>query len=504
MEISVMDNYFGVNKNSVNPKTRLVNAIPHSFFKYEIRPHAYHLANFCIPDKVRKRLENFYSNVVSRQEYSLGYPLNQKFDYSALSTFINVHLNNIGDPFENSSMLLHTHELEQEVLNYFSGLWHAKSRKPLTEESFWGYVLAMGSTEGNMYALWSAREYFRVSQTTQKKICEPILYYSQESHYSLEKCAYILGLTTFQEMGDKYYPGQCPVTADGTWPQGVPVDQHGAVNPEALSALVNFFASHGHPPIIVLNVGTTFQGGFDDAQVIWQQLCPVLERHDFCVQTKSDCRPDFWIHIDGALGAAYLPYLEMANQKKLSGVKGPQFDFRLPYVSSIVMSSHKWYGAPFASGVYMSKEKYRMQPATLPEYIHSPDTTLGGTRNGMSALLLWYAINTISAAMQAEIAARCEQLTAYAYEQLKTIKAIHPSFRVERGPHSLVVIFTRPGDAIFQKFHLSGRGDMAHIVVMPHVTRAAIDNLVEALQRDDAFLAQDLLSNDANKKHSEV
>ncbi|MEG3131495.1 pyridoxal-dependent decarboxylase [Pantoea cypripedii] len=493
-----MDNSLGVNKNFAVEKTTFGRVIPHSFIKHVIRPHTFPMTNFCVPDKVRKRLDKIHTNLVSRQELSLGYPLNQKFDYSAIAPFINIHLNNIGDPFENSSMLLHTRELEQEVLEYFRQLWHAELREPLTQESFWGYVLAMGSTEGNMYALWSAREYFRAKQlagkTRRKALSVPVLYYSQESHYSLEKCASILGITTFQEMGDKDYPGQCPITADGSWPHGVPVDQHGAVNPESLTALVDFFAAHGHPPIMVLNVGTTFQGGFDDAQIVWQQLSPILEQYDFNVQTTGDSKPDFWIHIDGALGAAYLPYLEMAHQKKISEVKGPQFDFRLPFVSSIVMSSHKWYGAPFASGVYMTKEKYRMQPATLPEYIHSPDTTLGGTRNGMSALFLWYMVNTVSQPMQSEIAAQCEQLAAYAYERLTTINAIHPSFRVERGPQSLVVVFTRPEKEIFKKFHLSGRGGLAHIVVMPHVTRSAIDSLVEALQQHDAFAEQVNLS----------
>ncbi|WP_313682339.1 pyridoxal-dependent decarboxylase [Pantoea sp.] len=503
-----MENSLGVSKTFVVAKAKFGKTIPHSFIRHVKRPHTFTITNFCVHDKVRKRLDKIYTNLVSQQELSLGYPVSQKFDYSAISPFINIHLNNAGDPFENTSVLLHTREMEQEVLEYFRQLWHAELREPLTQESFWGYVLAMGSTEGNMYALWSAREYFRVSQasgkTKRKELSVPVLYYSQESHYSLEKCASILGITTFQEMGDKYFPGQCPITADGKWPHGVPVDQHGAVNPESLTALVDFFAAHGHPPMIVLNVGTTFQGGFDDAQVIWQQLSPVLERHDFCLETEGDSRPDFWIHIDGALGAAYLPYLEMAYQSKISKVKGPQFDFRLPFVSSIVMSSHKWYGAPFASGIYMTKEKYRMQPATLPEYIHSPDTTLCGSRNGMSALFLWYMVNTVSQPMQSRIAAQCEQLAAYAYEQLTTIKVIHPSFRVERGPQSLVVVFTRPGKEIFQKFHLSSRGDLAHIVVMPHVTRSAIDSLVEALQRNDAFFEQDLSSDDTSDKYSGV
>ncbi len=99
----------------------------------------------------------------------------------------------------------------------------------------------MGATEGNMYALWSAREYFRSrpvsANANREKNRHPVLYYSQESHYSVEKSAKILGIATFQEAGNQCYPGQCPITSDGYWPEGVPVDRYGAVIPELLSEL---------------------------------------------------------------------------------------------------------------------------------------------------------------------------------------------------------------------------------------------------------------------------
>lgn len=442
-------------------------------------------------DLIQTRLEKMYWDLHSRKQLSLGFLSNQSFDYSAIFPFFNIHISNIGDPFLAKSTLLNARDMEQEVLNYFSMLWNARPRTPLIPESYWGYILGMGATEGNLYSLWSAREYFDAKlisgELNHIKATYPILFFSMESHYSMEKCARLLGIATFQETGNKYYPGQCPVTTDGSWPRGVPVDEHGAVEPESLALLVDFFAAKGHPPIIVLNIGSTFEGAFDDPLLVWQYLSPALAQHGFCTLTDSDSRPDCWIHIDGALGAAYLPYLEMAFQQKLTPDKGPQFDFSLPWVSSIVMSSHKWYGAPFASGIYMSKEKFRMSPATDPEYVNSPDTTLSGSRNGLSALLLWYMITTVTSKTQAETAARCAALAVYACEQLEAVKAIHPSFQLARGPQSLVVRFTRPQDKIFQQFHLSSSGKLAHIVMMPHVTRFAIDQLVMALSRKDAF-----------------
>ena len=50
--------------------------------------------------------------------------------------------------------------MEHNVLDYFASLWNAKwPHDPSDPESYWGYVLTMGSTEGNMHAMWSARDY---------------------------------------------------------------------------------------------------------------------------------------------------------------------------------------------------------------------------------------------------------------------------------------------------------------------------------------------------------
>ena len=64
---------------------------------------------------------------------------------------------------------------------------------------------------------------------------------------------------------------------------------------------------------------------------------------------STEIRRGFWIHVDGDLGASYMPFVEMASENGLrDGMKpGPKFDFRLDFVSSIVTSGHQWIGAPF-------------------------------------------------------------------------------------------------------------------------------------------------------------
>jgi len=437
------------------------------------------------------RLEKLHAKLQRRSEHFLGYQFNAVFDYSALTPFLNMHLNNLGDPYRSACKTVHTREYEQEVLKHFAQLWHAKGRHPLTQESHWGYVLSMGSTEGTMFALWNARDYLSgkplLNQTvwSTEETPAPVIFCSEDTHDSIAKCASLLNMSTFYDLGSRYFPGLCPVTEDGNWPRAV-ASQDGSVDPKQLAALVNFFVERGHPPIIVLNIGTTFKGAFDDPQSIWRVLLPVFKKHGLSLG-EGGGRQDYWIHVDGALGAGYLPYLELAHEKKLTDDRGPIFDFRLPYISSIVVSSHKWFGAPFPGGVYMSKEKFRMRPPSRPDYIGSPDSTFAGSRNGLSVLILWYVLNTTPADVQAQAAARCAGLADYAHERLEILVDCMPGFWVKRSRSSLAVRFTRPRSRVFSRFGLSGEGDGAHIFTMPHVTNAVIDKLVDALAAPHVF-----------------
>src|SRR5256885_10865005 len=93
----------------------------------------------------------------------LGYQVNQAVTGTDILTrFLPMHLNNAGDPFVDSNVGTHTRCLERAVLDYYARLWHARipeDRAVPEPDDYWGYVLSMGSTEGNLYALWNARDY---------------------------------------------------------------------------------------------------------------------------------------------------------------------------------------------------------------------------------------------------------------------------------------------------------------------------------------------------------
>jgi histidine decarboxylase len=487
----------------------------------------------------------------------LGYQANQKFDFKTdLSEYLNYHVNNIGDTFQSGNFTVNSKFVERAVLDYFASLWHARwpyesDGKFSTDwrESYWGYVLSMGSSEGNLYGLWNARDYLqgktlivdeaakeqkirasedgmKVSVAPRYKVLKPkapkdnenaytpICLYSLDTHYSIIKNMRILEIATFFEEAD-YKGYKCPLSypddypknyskqyiAGNGWPAEVPSDDDGVLYVPALVKLVEFFAKNGYPILLNLNFGTTFKGAYDDINSIIQAIKPVLLKYGLYNRQieyapgKFDTRNGFWIHVDGALGAAYAPFL------KKSGVKIPDFDFGLPEVHSITMSGHKWIGAPWPCGVFMSKVKYQLLPVDNPAYIGASDTTFSGSRNGFSALILWdfLAKNSVSSLI-ARIKTNLDRAEQFVVA-LKNLQAqIGIDIWVEHTAGSLTVRFKQANPDIIFKYSLSGEDlyvngkvrNYSHVYIMPSVTDEMLNRLIKDLSQQGAFPEQDI------------
>lgn len=456
----------------------------------------------------------------------LGWQLEWNTDYGeALSRVLNGHVNNIGDPFTGADFAAQTKDVETSVLNYLARLWGAQHpHDPDDPGAYWGHLLTMGATEGNIYGLWSARDYLTGHSLTHpdsvdensgvqsdKHVREPVLLFSQESHYSIAKCAALLQLETPESLGNRLYPGLCPL--GGGWPTHLPTTGGtpgpGTLDLDSLATIAAFFAQRDHPAILVLNAGTTFKGAFDDAAGAQQ----ILSRAYASAQGGSwrawpegdegDRRDWYWIHVDGALGAAYLPFLRMAVRhgdlpSTDAGSTLPSFDFHLPQVKSLVVSTHKWIGAPWPGGVYLTRNSHRLAPPPFPQYVGAPDTTLAGSRNGHSAVVLWDYLARNSYADQIRDAVGALHLAQYAERRLREIQEGRDDgldLWVGRSPWSLSVWFRRPSPAVVKRAGLATQtldlGDeqreYVHFFVMRQTPRSRIDALLEDLARPEAF-----------------
>ena len=489
--------------------------------------------------RLRAVAETVHAVKISEED-ALGYRRSfRNHDSTAVvkDSYMSAHLNNGGSPFNASYSGLATLWIERNVLDYYASLWNAKwPHDPKDPESYWGYILTMGSTEGNLHALWNARNYLSgkymsneveqsksalsnyhynqcVCPTNNPNIYSPVVFYSTQAHYSIMKATEAMAVPSFHEVGNKKYPQECPLGDD--WPSAVPCiggDRGpGTIDVEALTKLVNFFSAKGHPIIVIFSYGTTSKGAYDDVKTAGEALVPILKKngmyerklHYLDPSTNSNAfmtRKGFWFHVDGALGAAFAPFLQMAHQNGLTELTPPpMFDFRLDFVSSIVTSGHKFIGVPWPCGVYISKTEFQLRSPDKAHisYIDHPDITLAGSRNAHSALVLWTYISTYSFEEQARRAVEALKMALHVKQKLKELEAeIKQDLKVRHSPSSLGVCFKRPNERILRKHHLCVcwlfiEGEwhqFVHIYTMDGDSKLSkINELIKSLRSHDAF-----------------
>jgi histidine decarboxylase len=284
----------------------------------------------------------------------------------------------------------------------------------------WGY-LTNGGTEGNMYGIVRGRDAYPDAQ----------LIFSEESHYSLTKIAHLLRM---------------PHTV-------VPCHGDGRIDLEALAAILA--ALDGRPCVINLNVGTTFHGAIESPEAVLKLL------------DAKGCK-DFYLHIDAALDGPMLPFLAGA----------PCFDFRLP-INSLSFSGHKFLGSPIPCGLVLCDRKRDQHFGSSAEYVGSVDTTISGSRDGFSTLILWSLISRLKQAGLAELAQESLRLADYAVDRLH-----NAGIACIRHPHSNIVVFRKPGPQLASHWQLATRGDFAHLVTVPGVTEEMLKIFVNELAVD--------------------
>lgn len=341
-------------------------------------------------------------------DYLAGYPCNQLFDYNLLAPLLNHHANNIGDPWADSNFSMNTLDFEREVLTQ----WAQWLNAPM--DNFWGYV-TNGGTEGNMHALYVARE------------LNPggIVYYSQDTHYSVNKIIHVLGMRSIM----------------------IRSQENGEVDYDDLRETIR--VHRDATPIIFANIGTTMKQAIDSLPKIRQII------KDLAINR-------YYLHADAAFPGSYLPFIDNA----------PQFDFRAG-IESISISGHKFMGSPVPCGIVLAKRDNVSRIGRRIEYIGALDTTIPGSRNAITPMFLWIAMKRWGAKGFRELADSCMEVAQYTVEKLQAAGV--PAWKHE---HAITVVFPRPSDAILKKWSLAPQDDIAHIITVGHITKETIDRLV--------------------------
>jgi histidine decarboxylase len=363
-----------------------------------------------------KKLNDLYRKFQKASKELAGYPASHFFDYSKLYKFLKFHINNIGDPFLKSGYYkINTLEIEREVIDGFAKLFHAP------EDSYWGYV-TNGGTEGNLYGLYVARELHP----------DGVVFFSGDTHYSVIKNLRILNVKAV-----KIKSLAC-----------------GEIDYQELQKELT---KCKNPPIIFANIGTTMKGAVDDVVRIKEILTDL--------KVKS-----YYIHCDAAFFGMILPFLPEQESQK--------FDFRLG-VDSIAISGHKMIGTPFPCGVVLTKKNHVKQMGNHIDYIGSSDSTITGSRNGVSPLLLWHELKCAQEGKLKKLVENCIERAGYAVKKFN-----EENISAWRNKNSIIVVFPRPSEKTCKKWQLACEGPIAHMITLPHVPYKLIDRIVKDVVSD--------------------
>jgi histidine decarboxylase len=287
-------------------------------------------------------------------------------------------------------------------------------------DNWWGYV-TNGGSEGNLYGLYLARELYP----------NGIAYFSQETHYSVSKNLQLLGMRHIM----------------------IRAQNSGEIDYEDLRETIRIHRDV--PPIIFANIGTTMTEGKDDIAKIKRIF-------------KELAISQYYIHSDAALCGFIAPFLSPR----------PAFDFS-DGADSISISGHKFIGSPIPCGIVLAKKRNVDRIARSIAYIGSLDTTITGSRNGLTPLILWIAIKHWGAEGFSERVKHSLEVAAYAENGLKEL-----GINAWRNPNAITVVFPSPSPKLRDKWQLATAEGLSHLIVMPNVSREQIDTFIAEIAKD--------------------
>lgn len=355
--------------------------------------------------------DRMLTRMKAAHETHLGYPYNLNFDPGVPPALGQYLINNLGDPYAGSHYASEVCDLEREAVSWLMDLWDCDNH-----DDYWGSIGTSG-TEGNLWGIYLGRE----------ALPDAVLLYSADAHYSIPKAAKLQRIEAICVASNKA----------------------GEIDLEALSVVLN--ALQKRNVIVALTCGTTMKGAHDD-------IAGVIARLDAAGMTREKR----YIHIDGALNAMVIPYVDDAPD-----AIRPSFRHA---IDSISVSGHKMIGTPMPCGVLVAKRHHVERIATAIAYLRSNDTTLMGSRNGHAVLAIWSRfLGHGHAGYRRDVTVCVER----AQGLVTTLNAMGVSACC--NPHSLTVVFPQPPDAIVKTYQLACYKGEAHVVVMPNVTTRLLE-----------------------------
>lgn len=369
------------------------------------------------------------------QQTTFGYPASQNsllahfYEWYVASGMDVVNLNNAGDPMTDEPSTLSTQMFERQVIEFFAPLYDF----PL--DDVWGIVTHSG-TDGNNHGI-----YFGVNYLRNKTQMEPVLYVSDEAHYSNMRLAHLQNL----EM------------------RLVASDSMGRMIPDSLEKVL----VTSRPALMVYAMGSTFKGAIDDQKA----LNAVLDAHPEI--------PGVYRHVDAALFGGYLPFTPYRSLVSRDTMR----------YESIAVSGHKFFGIDSPCGLFLcTREVYDKQENYNVTYLNSNMRMINCSRDALDPLKFWWLIKYHGFEGWEFQATQLFHQRDYLKQQLDSI-----GWPCWVNDYSNTVFFRRPSQQVISKYTLAQGyderfgGELAHVVVMQHVSEEKIDMFIADLTAEQGF-----------------
>ncbi|MFW5945881.1 MAG: tyrosine decarboxylase MfnA [Candidatus Natronoplasma sp.] len=327
----------------------------------------------------------------------------------AKETYMEFIESNLGNP----GLYPGTKKMEEEIHEAVGRLINAERMR---------CVSVGGGTEGNIMALWRARE-----KTDNRKVILP-----KSAHFSFEKACSLL------DMEAEY----------------VSLNEDYTVDIEEMEKKID-----DDTAAVVGIAGTTEHGAIDPLERI------------------GELSGEIPFHVDAAFGGLVIPFLHMMDYDV------PSLDLSVEGIDSISLDPHKMGMSPIPLGLFYSCGKDKIS-VDSPYLTGKEQKSIRGTRASASIPAFWATINLLGIEGYKETISDCMEKTDYIVEMMEkegfeTItepKMNIASFWSEE-PEILVRKCAEKDWYISRTVHPPG----LRFVVMPHVTKKSIEKIVELL-----------------------
>ena len=309
--------------------------------------------------------------------------------------------------------------------------------KLLNLDNAYGNIVT-GGTEANIMAIRAARNHAR----KYKNIENGEIILPKSAHFSFKKAADMMNLKIVEAELDENYK----------------------INVESVKNKIS-----PNTVAIVAIAGTTELGLIDPIEEI----------------SKIAHDNNIYFHVDAAFGGFSIPFLRNC------GYDFPEFDFKLPGVSSITLDPHKMGLAPIPAGgiIFREKEYLNVMAVDSPYLTVKTQSTVVGTRIGASTAATYALLKYFGRSGYSKLAKNLMENTSFLNDCLKKI-----GYEVIVEPELNIVAFNHPekspellADELEKingwKVSVANCPNAIRIVLMNHVTKTHLKEFLSDLEK---------------------